>query len=71
MGLVKLVQQRPEEWKLRPDQKAVVKGEWNSPDARLNAAERILAQLAKVGSRSAYGRRAISNVAGVAWRALD
>ena len=26
----------------------VVKGEWNSPDARLNAAERILTQLAKV-----------------------
>ena len=48
MGLVKLVQQRPEDWKLRPDQKAVVKGEWNTPDARLNAAERILTQLAKV-----------------------
>jgi transcription-repair coupling factor (superfamily II helicase) len=48
IGLVKLVQQRPDDWKLRPDQKAVVKGEWNSPDARLNAAERILIQLAKV-----------------------
>ena len=48
MGLVKLVQQRPDDWKLRPDQKAVVKGEWNTPDARLNAAERILSQLAKI-----------------------
>jgi len=26
----------------------VVKGEWNTPDARLNAAERILSQLAKI-----------------------
>jgi len=48
MGLVKLVQQRPDDWKLRPDQKAVIKGEWNTPDARLNAAERILTQLAKI-----------------------
>ena len=48
MGLVQLVQTRPADWKLRPDQKAVIKGEWNTPDARLNAAERILTQLAKV-----------------------
>jgi transcription-repair coupling factor (superfamily II helicase) len=48
MGLVKLVQQRSADWKLRPDQKAVVKGEWNTPEARLSAAERILTQLAKV-----------------------
>ena len=48
MGLVKLVQQRSADWKLRPDQKAVVKGEWNTPEARLSAAERILTELAKV-----------------------
>jgi transcription-repair coupling factor (superfamily II helicase) len=48
LGLVKLVQQRPGTWKIRPDQKAVVQGEWNSPDARLNAAERILSELAKI-----------------------
>ena len=48
MGLVRLVQTRPADWKLRPDQKAVIKGEWNTPEARLNAAERILGDLAKI-----------------------
>jgi transcription-repair coupling factor (superfamily II helicase) len=48
MGLVQLVQRRPNEWRVRPDQKVVVKGEWETSEARLNAAERILAQLAKV-----------------------
>jgi transcription-repair coupling factor (superfamily II helicase) len=48
MGLVKLVQQRPADWKLRPDNKVVVKGEWERPDSRLNAAERILNELAKL-----------------------
>ena len=35
-------------WKLRPDQKIVVKGEWDTPALRLDAAERILGQLAKL-----------------------
>jgi transcription-repair coupling factor (superfamily II helicase) len=47
MALVKLVQARPNEWRIRPDHKVVVKGEWGTPDARLNAAERILTSLAK------------------------
>jgi transcription-repair coupling factor (superfamily II helicase) len=47
-GLVAMVQRRPQDWKLRPDHKLVVKGEWETPDARLGAAERILSELAKV-----------------------
>jgi transcription-repair coupling factor (superfamily II helicase) len=35
-------------WKLRPDQKIVVKGEWDTPAARLDAAERVLSQLVRM-----------------------
>jgi transcription-repair coupling factor (superfamily II helicase) len=35
-------------WKLRPDHKVVVKGEWETPAQRLNAAERILTDLARL-----------------------
>jgi transcription-repair coupling factor (superfamily II helicase) len=35
-------------WKLRPDQKIVVKGEWDRPAQRLDAAEKILSTLAKL-----------------------
>ena len=35
-------------WKLRPDQKIVVKGEWDTPAARLDAAERVLTQLVRM-----------------------
>jgi transcription-repair coupling factor (superfamily II helicase) len=35
-------------WKIRPDEKVVVKGEWDSPNARLDAAEKILTQLVKL-----------------------
>jgi transcription-repair coupling factor (superfamily II helicase) len=49
-GLVGLIQSRPSIWKLRPDQKLVVKGEWETPEQRLNAAERILADLAKLAT---------------------
>jgi transcription-repair coupling factor (superfamily II helicase) len=48
MGLVQLVQKNPIVWKLRPDQKVVVKGEWPTPVERLAAAERIVAELARV-----------------------
>ncbi|HEY0052612.1 MAG TPA: TRCF domain-containing protein, partial [Caulobacteraceae bacterium] len=47
-GLVGLIQQRQAAWKIRPDQKVVVKGDWPSPELRLEAAERIVGQLAKV-----------------------
>ena len=48
MGLVSLVQKRPMLWRVRPDHKVVVKGEWDTPVARLAAAEVILGQLAGV-----------------------
>jgi transcription-repair coupling factor (superfamily II helicase) len=35
-------------WKIRPDEKVVVKGEWETPNARLDAAEKILTQLVKL-----------------------
>ncbi len=48
MGLVSLVQQNAVTWRIRPDQKIVVKGEWLTPEARLAAAEKITAELARV-----------------------
>jgi transcription-repair coupling factor (superfamily II helicase) len=53
MGLVAMVQRRPQDWRLRPDQKLVVKGEWDTSEARLGAAERILRELAKVAQAQA------------------
>jgi transcription-repair coupling factor (superfamily II helicase) len=47
-GLVGLVQRRSNIWRVRPDHRVVVKGEWDTPDARLGAAERILTELAGV-----------------------
>jgi len=48
MALVSFVQKRPAIWRVRPDQKLVVKGEWETSDQRLDAAERILSELAKM-----------------------
>ncbi len=47
-GLVGLFQKNQMSWKLRPDQKIVVRGEWPSVEARLVAAERITRDLARV-----------------------
>ena len=47
-GLVGYIQKNAAFWRLRPDQKVVIKGEWDTPDQRLGAAERILAELAKL-----------------------
>ena len=47
IGLVQLIQQSASAWKVRPDQKVVVKGEWPTAGDRLNAAERIVGQLAR------------------------
>ena len=49
-GLVKFVQARSADWKLRPDSKVVVKGEFETPETRLAAAEKIAGQLAKVAT---------------------
>jgi transcription-repair coupling factor (superfamily II helicase) len=50
MGLVSLAQKRSAQWRVRPDHKVVVKGEWETPEQRLNAAESILAELAKLAT---------------------
>ncbi|NEX91845.1 transcription-repair coupling factor [Caulobacter sp. 17J65-9] len=47
MGLVHLVQKNAVNWKIRPDQKIVVKGEWPTPEMRLSVAEKIVGELAK------------------------
>ena len=47
-GLVAFVQKRSSEWKLRPDFKAVVKGEFDTPLQRLAVAETIARQLSGV-----------------------
>jgi transcription-repair coupling factor (superfamily II helicase) len=47
-GLVGYIQKNAGFWKLRPDQKVVVKGDWPGPESRLNAAEKVLAELAKL-----------------------
>jgi transcription-repair coupling factor (superfamily II helicase) len=47
-GLIGFVQKRQADWKLRPDSKVVIKGEWSTPDDRLRAAERIVGELAKL-----------------------
>ncbi len=50
MGLVQAVQKRPGDWRLRPDQKLVVKGDWSTPDMRLQTAEKIVAELARLAT---------------------
>ncbi|MFI4973943.1 MAG: transcription-repair coupling factor [Caulobacterales bacterium] len=47
-GLVAFIQKNGAVWRLRPDQKVVVRGEWESPPSRLAAAERVLTVLAKL-----------------------
>ena len=47
-GLVGLIQKNHAFWKIRPDQKIVVSGDWPTPPDRLKAAERITADLARV-----------------------
>jgi transcription-repair coupling factor (superfamily II helicase) len=48
MGLVGLIQRNHAFWKIRPDQKIVVKGDWDTPEERLKVAERITTDLARV-----------------------
>jgi transcription-repair coupling factor (superfamily II helicase) len=47
-GLVGFIQKNANLWRLRPDQKVVVKGEWETPAQRLGAAERVLKELARL-----------------------
>jgi len=50
MALVQFVQKNQVAWRIRPDQKVVVKGEWETPEQRLNAAEKVLAELARLAA---------------------
>jgi transcription-repair coupling factor (superfamily II helicase) len=50
MGLVGFVQKNQVAWRIRPDHKVVVKGEWETPEQRLGAAERVLSELAKLAA---------------------
>ena len=50
VGLVGFIQNNQVAWRIRPDQKVVVKGEWETPEQRLNAAERVLSELAKLAA---------------------
>jgi transcription-repair coupling factor (superfamily II helicase) len=52
MGLIGHIQSRPNDWKLRPDQKLMVKGEWPEAAERLGAAERIMKDLARLASEA-------------------
>ena len=47
---VYIIQKNPAAWKIRPDQKIVVKGDWPTAEDRLKAAERMTAALAKVAT---------------------
>jgi transcription-repair coupling factor (superfamily II helicase) len=47
-GLVAFIQKNAAVWRLRPDQKVVVKGEFETPAQRLSAAERVLKELARL-----------------------
>jgi transcription-repair coupling factor (superfamily II helicase) len=49
-GLVAFIQKNAAVWRLRPDQKVVIKGEWQTPDERLAAAERVLKNLARIAA---------------------
>nr|WP_314435720.1 transcription-repair coupling factor [uncultured Brevundimonas sp.] len=48
VGLVGLIQKNQAFWKIRPDQKIVVSGDWPTAEERLKVAERITADLARV-----------------------
>ncbi|MDV6329388.1 transcription-repair coupling factor [Asticcacaulis sp. 201] len=52
LGLVRFTQSRPD-WRLRPDQKLVVTGEWSEASQRLTAAEKIVKELARLAVENA------------------
>ena len=49
-GLVGFIAGNQVAWRIRPDNKVVVKGEWETPRQRLDAAERVLTELAKLAA---------------------
>ena len=51
-GLLAFIQKNNVVWRLRPDQKVLIKGEWDTPLDRLAAAEKILRELANLAKGS-------------------
>jgi transcription-repair coupling factor (superfamily II helicase) len=51
--LVRYIQARPADYKLRPDGKLVASGDWATPEARLKALKIVLAALAGLATRQA------------------
>jgi transcription-repair coupling factor (superfamily II helicase) len=49
-GLVQHVQKNAVSWRIRPDNKVVIKGEWETPAQRLNAADMILKALSDLAA---------------------
>jgi len=49
-GLVQFVSKNAIAWRVRPDNKVVVKGEWETPAQRLAAAEKVLSELARLAA---------------------
>ncbi len=49
-ALIEFVAKNQVAWRVRPDNKVVVKGEWETPEQRLGAAERVLSELARLAA---------------------
>jgi len=49
-ALIEFVAKHQVAWRVRPDNKVVVKGEWETPEQRLGAAERVLTELARMAA---------------------
>jgi transcription-repair coupling factor (superfamily II helicase) len=53
MALVRHVQERPDDFKMRPDGKLVVQGGWPEATQRLKALRGVLEALARIAQRKA------------------
>ncbi len=53
MALVRYVQERPDDFKMRPDGKLVVQGGWPDAQGRLKALRAVLESLARISTRKA------------------
>ena len=53
MALVRFVQERPDDFKMRPDGKLVVQGGWPDPLQRLKALRGVLEQLSRIAMKKA------------------
>jgi len=49
-ALIDFVGKNQVAWRVRPDNKVVIKGEWETPEQRLGAAERVLSELARLAA---------------------